>query len=462
MTKLFGTDGVRGVTNKEMTPELALTVGQSFGTWLTRQSKGKTPKILVGTDPRSSRDVIKFAFCSGALATGCEIIDEGLLASPALQYNVKELKADAGAIITASHNPPRFNGIKLVEPTGIEMLKKDLERIEEIYFNRDFDLAPWNKVGKYSRREDGIQIYLEGVKSRVNVDVIRRANFKVIADCANGAGGVSTPDLMRDLGCRVVSLNAQPDGLFPNHDPEPIQENLEGLIKYVKAEEGDAIGIASDGDADRAIFIDEDGTFLYGDRILALAAGWEVKKHHGGKVVTAVSSSTCVEDMVKRNGGEVIYTPIGSPEVAHEMLRIGAVFGGEENGGLIFPEHQYCRDAAMSLAKVLEIMAETGKKLKELIKEVPVYSLFKTKVECPNALKEKAKQIFVSEIKKEGKSVETIDGAKVKLSTGWVLVRPSGTEPIFRIFSETKNPEESKKLATEYREKIEKIIKKLG
>ena len=456
MPKLFGTDGVRGVTNKDMSPELALGIGLAFGTWLKKSNKKR--KVLVGSDTRTSRDMIKFAFCSGLLSTGCDVIDQGVLPSPALQYSIKHLKADAGAIITASHNPPSFNGIKLVEPTGIEMVSRDLEEIEAIYFKKCFAFAGWDEVGKISRWEGGTRVYIDAIKSRVDLEEIRKAKPKVVVDCANGAGAVCAPYLLQELGCEVVSLNAQPDGLFPCHEPEPLKENLKELINQVRTQGGTAIGVAHDGDADRAIFITEDGSYLYGDKTLALVAAHEIKKNKGGLFVTAVSSSTCVEDVVKKNGGEVLYTPIGSPVVAHEMLRQKAVFGGEENGGLIFPELQYCRDGAMAMARILEIMAKSGKSLKELAAEVPTYSLTKTKVHCPQEKKEKTKQRFISEMKKEGVPIQTIDGAKVQLKDGWVLVRPSGTEPIFRIFSEAKDPETSRKLSQKYKSRVEEII----
>jgi phosphomannomutase/phosphoglucomutase len=453
---LFGTDGVRGITNKEMNSYLALEIGLAFGTWLKKAKK--KGKVLVGTDTRTSNELLKFAFHSGLLSTGCEAIDLGILPSPALQYSVKHLGADGGAIITASHNPPTFNGIKLIEPTGMEMVKKDLAEIEDIYFNKHFCLAKWNEVGKLSKWEEGIRVYIDAIKSKVAEEAIKKANLRVVVDCGNGAGALCTPYLLQELGCEVISLNAQPDGLFPCHEPEPLKENLKELINQVKSLKGSAIGVAHDGDADRVIFVAEDGCYLYGDKSLAIVAAQQVKKKQGSLFVTPVSSSTCVEEVVKRNGGKVLYTPIGAPIVAHEMVKHNAIFGGEENGGLIFPEHQYCRDGAMGIAKMLELMAKSNKSLKELAQEIPTYSLSKTKTYCPHEKKQKVMEKFISAMKRKALPFQVIDGAKVQLKEGWVLVRPSGTEPIFRIFSEAKNSKDSKRLAEEYKYKVEEII----
>jgi phosphomannomutase/phosphoglucomutase len=456
MFRLFGTDGVRGITNKEMNSYLVLEIGLAFGTWLKRAKK--RGKVLVGTDTRTSNELLKCAFCSGLLSTGCEAIDLGILPSPALQYSVKYLEADGGAIITASHNPPPFNGIKLIEPSGMEMVGKDLVQIEDIYFNKRFCLAKWNGVGKLSKWEGGIRIYIDAIKSKVDEEAIKKENLKVVVDCGNGAGALCLPYLLCELGCEVISLNAQPDGLFPCHEPEPLRENLKELINQVKSLKGSAIGVAHDGDADRIIFVTEDGDYLFGDKSLAIIAAQEVKRKPGSLFVTPVSSSSCVEEVVKKNGGKVLYTPIGAPIVAHQMVKHQAIFGGEENGGLIFPEHQYCRDGAMGIAKMLELMAKSNKSLKELAEEIPTYSLSKTKTYCPQEKKRKVMERFISTIKRKGIPIQTIDGAKVRLKEGWVLVRPSGTEPIFRIFTEAKNSKDSKRLAEEYKNKVEEII----
>ncbi|OYT33045.1 phosphoglucosamine mutase, partial [Archaeoglobales archaeon ex4484_92] len=233
-------------------------------------------------------------------------------------------------------------------------------------------------------------------------------------------------------------INSHPDGRFPARDPEPTDNNLTLLKKAVVDFNAD-LGVAHDGDADRAVFVDENGNFVGEDVVLALMAKYYVKKSGGGVVVTPVSSSKCVEDVVKMEGGEVVYTAVGSPIVAKVMIEKDAVFGGEGNGGLIFPEHLVARDGGMSIAKILQLMDETGKKLSELAAEIPKYYIVKGKIPC------KDKKKLLHELKKEFPEANHIDGARIDFEDGWVLIRPSGTEPIARIFAEgttTKRVEE--------------------
>jgi phosphomannomutase/phosphoglucomutase len=245
----------------------------------------------------------------------------------------------------------------------------------------------------------------------------------------------------------------------PSHSSEPTPENLKDLVKTVKALDAD-VGIAHDGDADRAVFVDEKGNFIPGEKTLAFLAGEIVKEKRGGLVVTAVSSSSCVEDAVEKYGGKIEYTKVGSPIIARVMKKKNAVFGGEENGGLIFPEFQYCRDGGMAAAKILEVMAKTRKNLSELIATVPTYFLYKTKIPCSEEKKENALKKFAEEMKKQKLKISTIDGVKIFFSKGWVLIRPSGTEPIYRIFAESKNFEDAKDMAEKGKNMIKKIVEK--
>jgi len=276
-----------------------------------------------------------------------------------------------------------------------------------------------------------------------------------VLDTSNGAGGLTAPYLLTKLGCHVVTMNAQPDGTFPGHDSEPTPDNVKDLVKSVAAFGAD-LGVVQDGDADRCVFVDEKGHYQYGDRTLAIIAGQIVRAKRGGTVVTPVSSSTAIEDYVKANGGKVVYTRVGAPVVARKMIEIKADFGGEENGGLIFPEFQYCRDASMALAKVLEIIAKTSKPLSALAAEVPAYALHKAKVTCPDAKKAAVLAAF-AKAHAAGK-VDTTDGVKVYTSEGWVLVRPSGTEPIVRVYAEAKTAEAASALAEKSLKEIQALV----
>jgi phosphomannomutase/phosphoglucomutase len=455
MGKLFGTNGIRGVVNKDMNSNLALDIGKAWGT-LLKESLSRRAQVIIGTDARISNYMLKNAITSGFLSTGCNVVDAGLVPTPALQYVVKTKKFDSGVIITASHNPPQFNGIKGIADDGTEFMKETEDKIEEIYFNKKFSLVNWEEVGQLSIWDGAIQLYLEGILKSVDVNSIKRKKFHVVLDCGNGAGSLVTPKLLNKLNCRVTELYCIPDGRFPGHDSEPLPENLSELMKKVTDVNAD-FGVAQDGDADRAIFIDENGRYIWGDKSLALGAK-NATKQKGGIVVTPVTTSSCLDDVVKENGGRVIRTAVGSPIVARVMISKKAVFGGEENGGLIFPEMQYCRDSAMSIAKILEILAKEKKKLSQLIDEIPKYEVFKTKIPCSNDKKKIVMSNLSQQMKKNFLKIDTTDGLKIYFNEGWVLVRPSGTEPIFRIYTESKDCETSHRLAMKFKKIIEKII----
>ncbi|HEC95015.1 MAG TPA: phosphoglucosamine mutase [Thermoplasmatales archaeon] len=457
MTKLFGTNGVRGVVNEDMTSELALAMGKAIGSYL-RKTKDK-PSVAIGTDARISNVMLKTSCTSGLLSIGCDVVDLGILPTPTLQFAVKEKDFDAGVIITASHNPPEFNGIKVIDGDGTELAKDQEEEIEGIYFSKNIEKTPWNMVGGFSQWDGAIDLYKKSILSHVDVDTIRNARIRVVLDCGNGAGCFVAPSLLKELDCDVKELNCEPDGFFKGRPSEPVPENLKELMSIVP-EEGAEFGVAQDGDADRAIFVDEKGNFVFGDKSFALIARYIVRQRGGGKVVTPVSTSSCLEEVVKAEGGEVIYTAVGSPIVARVMKKVDAVFGGEENGGLIFPEHQYCRDSAMTIAKMLELLAIEKRPLSELIDELPKYEVVKLKTHCPN---DKKSQVMnrLSEIVADESEVESIDrtdGVKIYTKNGWVLVRPSGTEPIFRIFAESKEKSRADNLASKYKKLVEDIV----
>jgi len=458
MTKLFGTNGIRGVVNKDMNTDLALNIGKAWGTYLKKEIK--RPKVAIGTDARLSNNMLKNAISSGLLSTGCDVVDCGMMPTPTLQYVVREKKFDSGVIITASHNPPNFNGIKGVASDGTEFSKDIEEEIEKIYFEENFILVDWDQVGDFNTWDGGIDLYINGILSVVDVDIIKNNNFHVVLDCGNGAGCVVTPKLLDKLNCKTTFLFCEADGTFPGRNSEPLPENLEELIKKVP-EVGADVGVAQDGDADRAIFVDEKGNYIWGDKTLALGAKYATIENKGGINVTPVTTSSCFDDVVKQHNGTVIHTAVGSPIVARVMIDKNSVFGGEENGGLIFPEMQYCRDSAMSIAKILEIMAKHDRKISELIDEIPKYEVFKTKMPCPNEKKQIVMKKLAEKTKNDPKikNVDETDGVKLYLEDGWVLMRPSGTEPIFRVYSESKDKKRAEEIADTYRKITESIIK---
>jgi phosphomannomutase / phosphoglucomutase len=445
--RLFGTNGIRGVVNQEMNASFALDVGAAIGTFMGG-------KVAIATDCRTSADMIKSAVAAGLMASGVSVLDLGMLPTPALQYYVKNSGVKGGVMITASHNPPEFNGIKCVDHDGTEMPRDKEEKIEAIFFDRSYAHKNWKSVGSIAPVEGVPRAYSAAIRRLVDVNAISSAKMNVVLDCANGAATATSPDLLADLGVRVISLNSNPQGTFPGHPSEPTADNLKDLMATVKATGAD-LGLAHDGDADRTIFVDDKGNFVFGDRSLAIVARHIVRQNGGGTVVTPVSSSSCVEDVVRAEGGEVIYTRVGSPVVARKMIEVNAIFGGEENGGLIFPEHQYCRDGGMTAAKMLEIVAMEGP-LSKLLSTIPEYHLDKRKMECPEARKEEVLTLVVEAFSDE--KVDTTDGVKVYFGDGWTLIRPSGTEPIFRIFSEAKSVEAARKCSDRCEKALREIL----
>ena len=435
---LFGTNGVRGIANEYLNPELAVNLARSLGTYM-----GSKGTVAIGCDTRISGQMLKSAAIAGALSTGLNVIDVGIVPTPSIQYYVRDY-ADAGIVITASHNPREYNGIKFIAGDGSEFPRDGEKEIEKIYYSGKYALVSWEKTGSFKTDPGVNEYYLKNVINSVDAEIIRSRRFKVVIDTGCGAGSLTLPFLLSELGCQVLTLGAQPDGTFPWRNPEPTPEALTELSKLVKMTGAD-MGAAHDGDADRIVFMDENGEFINEEILLAMMAKYMLENEKG-PIVTPVSSSQRMADVAKEAGVELYWTAVGSINVARKMMEVNAVFGGEGNGGLIFPKHQYCRDGAVACAKILEILAG-GKKLSELAKSVPEYFNAKTKVpsEDTQATMERVK-LEASEL---GLKIDTLDGIKIRHEDGWVLIRPSGTEPIIRIFAEAKKQDRAEELMQE-------------
>ncbi|WP_440946198.1 phosphoglucosamine mutase [Methanosarcina sp. T3] len=436
--ELFGTNGVRGIANEYVSPELAVNLAKSLGTYM-----GSKGTVAIGCDTRISGQMLKSAAIAGALATGLSVIDVGTVPTPSIQYYVRDY-ADAGIVITASHNPREYNGIKFIAGDGSEFPRDGERDIEKIYFSGKFSTVSWEKTGSFRIDPSVNDYYIKNIIRAVDSRAIRSRKFKVVVDTGCGAGSLTLPFLLRELGCEVLTLGAQPDGTFPWRNPEPTPEVLTELSDLVK-KTGAAFGAAHDGDADRIVFMDEKGEFVNEEVLLAMMAKYILEREKG-PIVTPVSSSQRMADVAKEEGVELHWTAVGSINVARKMMETGAVFGGEGNGGLIFPKHQYCRDGAMACAKILEILAG-GKKLSEITKSVPVYFNAKTKTPSGDVTGTMGK--IRDETSSLGLKTDTIDGVKIWYDDGWVLIRPSGTEPIFRIFAEAKKQERAEELMHE-------------
>ena len=441
----FGTNGVRGIANEYITPQLAVDVAKSLGTYM-----GSKGTIAIGRDTRMSGEMLKSAAIAGALSAGLTVIDLGTAPVPAVQYYVRD-HADAGIMITASHNPREYNGIKLIAGDGSEFSREGESEVEKIYYSKQFASANWDKTGDLRTANDANEYYIQGVIDHVDAENIRGKRLKVVADTGCGAGSVTLPFMLQRLGCEVITINAQLDGTFPWRNPEPTPDVLTELAEIVRITGAD-MGVAQDGDADRAVFVDENGDFIDEEVLLAMMAKYILSREKG-VIVTPVSTSQRMADIAKEAGVELIWTAVGSINVARKMMETDAVFGGEGNGGLIFPKHQYCRDGGMACAKLLEIIA-AGTTLSEFAKSVPEYFNSKTKTVCEDS---KTTMERVTATVLEGtEKVDTTDGVKIWYDDGWVLIRPSGTEPIVRIFAESKTRASAEELMLEGLELVEK------
>ena len=445
--RLFGTNGVRFVPGVSHDLDFVINLAEAVGTYFG------TGEILLGQDGRLSSPALANAAVSGLLSSGRDVAEAGLVPTPALQYGVKTMGFRGGVMITASHNPPHYNGLKVSGSDGVEVPHLDEQRIEKIYFDRSQTKADWKSVGVARNEPSVVRNYIKGIISKVNVKAVADRKFTVVMDLGNGAQSVAAPYLVESLGCKLITINSVVDGNFPGRGPEPTPGTLKDLSATVKSIGAD-LGVAYDGDGDRSIFCDENGTVLWGDQSGCFIADFVLSRHRGGTIVTSVASSQAIEAVAKRHGAKVLRTRVGAVEIARTILERGAVFGFEENGGCFYQPHIAVRDGGMTTAMLLECLAGRGMSFsKALSFVVPRYYQAKTKVEVGRKGVEAAMRAV--ERQAQGK-VERIDG--MKLWTGehsWVLVRPSGTEPIIRIFGEAESQEAAEQLV----KKFEKTVK---
>lgn len=442
MVKLFGTNGIRGVFGKDLTLELALKVSYALGMYYN------DGKVIVGYDGRNSNIILSRIVRAGINSIGLDTVDAGLIPTPCLQYATKSLNYKGGVMITASHNPPEYNGIKAMESDGIELSRDNELRVEDIYFNKSFRYS--TKIGK----DEQIEVtrnYIDGIKSMVDIEKIKKRNFKVVLDLGNGAQTVTAPQLLRELGCKVITINENIDGSFPGRGSEPTVDNLQQLSESVRKEEAD-IGVAYDGDGDRSIFCDEYGNITAGDRSGAILLEHVISKYKG-TIVTPINSSIIIDIIAEKYGCKVIKTKVGSVEVSRKMAESNAIAGLEENGGFMYGKHIAVRDGAMSTALMLEAILED--RYSQLINRLPKYYSYKTKFPCS---REKASKIINSLIE-EGERVDTLDGVKIWIDDdSWIMVRLSGTEPIIRVYAEAKDNLKLEKIINEYKGKISRLL----
>jgi phosphomannomutase len=433
--------GIRGVVGEGLTPEVALSFAQAFGTYC------HGGKVVLGRDSRVSGPMLRNIVTAGLLATGCDVIDIGIAPTPTTQLATENLHAAGGIILTASHNPVMWNGLKLLAPDGLFLDGEQGAQVLRLHEQKKYASQTWEGLGEVSVYANAVADHLHAVIHLpfLNIEKIRRRKFKVVADCVHGAGGVIIPKLLEQMGCEAIFLNLEPHGRFPRN-PEPLPENLGRLCETVKAQGAD-LGITVDPDADRMALVSERGVPLGEEYTLALAVDF-VLGFKKGKVATNVSTSLAIDDIAAKHGCRVERTKVGEINVAKCMREIGAVIGGEGNGGVILPEVHLGRDALAGCALILQHLANFGGPLSELHASLPQYVMCRRKIELHdrgqiNRILPKILARYAHE------KIDTLDGVKILRERSWVQVRASNTEPIMRIMAEAPSAGAAEKLCEE-------------
>ncbi len=421
--RLFGSSGIRGLANIEITPLLAQKVGAAIA------SMFEGGAVLVGRDTRLSGEMIELALSSGLVSCGFVVGTLGVVPTPVVAWLTREMQAEVGVAISASHNPPQYNGLKIFDSTGMAYTMEQQEALEERINKGENATSDWNRVG-HVEAMDLKRLYIEAISELVEAPLKKR----LVCDLFNGATTSIAKDLFEELGSQTILINAQPDGHFPAGNPEPNKESLVRLGNMVR-DSGAEIGFGFDGDGDRMMPIDENGETPSPDSVLAAYAGYIVRANGGGTVVTHVGASMSIEEAVEAAGGSVVRTKVGDVHVVEAMLGNEAIFGCEPVGAWIHPDVHLCPDGLLSAVRLMQALDSEGKTLSQFVSGIPEYPTLRAKVSCPNSEKDAA-MVSISDVGNEFgdvTEVSTVDGVRLQLEDGWVLIRPSGTEPIIRI-----------------------------
>jgi phosphomannomutase len=441
---MISVSGVRGLIGQTLTPTVAMEFGQAFGTFLkSNRRPGASGKITVaiGRDSRPSGPMVFGAFASGLLSVGVNVVDVDVATTPSVALLGRFINADASVVITASHNPIIWNGIKFLRHDGIAFPPAQAAQIKQCYFDKKWELVGIDDLGRQTTDSRVHANHYKTVLQQFDVKSIADKRYRVVLDSVNGAGCIGTPMLLSQLGVEMIHMNNQATGIFA-HTPEPTRENLVTLCEEVLKRKA-AVGFAQDPDADRLAVVDELGQYIGEEYTLALAAYARLMTKTG-PVVANLSTSRMVDDIAAKYGATVYRTPVGEANVAGKMMEVNAVIGGEGNGGVIDLRIGPVRDSFMGIAMILDLMARTGKSISQLVADLPRYAMIKTKFECTpedaKALVEKVKAKFADQ------KLDLQDGVRIDWPTGWVHVRPSNTEPIARVIAEAKDEATAKDL----------------
>jgi phosphoglucosamine mutase len=453
--KLFGTSGMRGIPNIDFTTEQVIKLGLALAN-LTHGGK-----IAIGFDTRLTNSWMSCLLSAGMLAGGAEVNNFGLIPTPVLAFLTSKTNCKAGAMITASHNPPEYNGVKIFDGDGMAFNHKLEENIEDLIELNNLDHVDLKEI----RNVTSINFtdrYAEMVKESLTL----KRKWNVVIDPGCGAAYSLGPNLFRELGCKVLTINAQPDGFFPGRKPEPTSESLNLLTKMVIETHANA-GVAYDGDADRMALVDENGILISMDQLIAAYGARTVSLKNKKKIVVPIDTSMCIEESIEAVGGNVIRTAVGDVNVAESVVKNNAALGAEASGAWINPDYSLCPDGILSsLLVIAEVSSQKeNSTLSQFVSLVPRYPILRNKINCPKNLHSAVMGSLQSELfnlMSEKSDIQTIDGIRVVSKKEWILIRPSGTEPALRITIETKSEEKTESLMKEVIKLIENIIIKLS
>lgn len=459
MTLIKSISGIRGTiggqTNDNLTPVDAVKFAAAYGTWLKSYSGTDNLKVVIGRDARLSGEMIQNLVVSTLVGLGIDVIDLGLSTTPTVEIAVPLEKADGGIILTASHNPKQWNALKLLNEKGEFLDAEQGAKILALAEKEDFEFAEVDDLGEIITNDSYIDIHIDEVLELplVDAETIKKAGFKVVVDGVNSTGGIAIPKLLEELGVEVVKLYCDPTGHFP-HNPEPLKEHLGDICKKVVEEKAD-FGIVVDPDVDRLAFISNDGQ-MFGEEYTLVACADYVLSKTKGNTVSNLSSSRALRDITEKHGGTYEAAAVGEVNVVTKMKANNAIIGGEGNGGIIYPESHYGRDALVGTALFLMLMAERGGTVAELRASYPSYFMSKKKIELTPELDVDA-LLEAMHNKYKDEEVSTIDGVKIDFPENWVHLRKSNTEPIIRIYTEAKSQEEADGLADRIISEIKEV-----
>jgi phosphomannomutase len=451
---IISVSGMRGIVGKNLTASIAAEYGCAFGEFLKEKEHTGKLSVCIGTDSRPSGYMLKAAVSAGLTSVGIGVIDLGLVTSPGVGVSLRELACAGGVIITASHNPVQYNGIKLLLDNGMAPPPEDAGAIKKIFCEKNFTYSDSTKCGKVTFDNRAVERHIDKVLAIVDERLIASKKFKVALDSVNGAGGPVTKKLLSRLGCKVFAINDEPTGIFA-HTPEPTEENLKDFCSVIKDTQAE-IGFAQDPDADRLAIVDENGNYPGEEYTLALAAKYVFSRDTrpcvstgSGSAAANLSTSRMIDDIAAKSGSKVYRTPVGEANVAKVMLEHNCIIGGEGNGGVIDLRVGPIRDSLVGIALILQMMAKTGKTISHLISEIGRYHMIKEKF----AADKNQVQIITDTVKKlfVKARLNSSDGYRFDFDDAWLHIRPSNTEPVMRVIAEAKEQSVARKYVDEVR-----------